>query len=160
MLAVLADDFSGAAEIAAIGRRYGLTAEVHTTFQRESAADLVVIDTHTRSGTRAAAGRRVREELTRLRSAGVDCIYYKKVDSVLRGHVAAELAHLLELWDLDRALLVPFNPSFGQGIRDGHYSIRGKPLNETRFAHDPEYPALTADVLELLGPQVVRAGTR
>jgi uncharacterized protein YgbK (DUF1537 family) len=151
MLAVLADDFTGAAEVAAIGRRYGLVAEVHTTFQPYSKADLVVVDTHTRSSTRADAGRRVAEELARLRAAGVDCLYYKKVDSVLRGHVIEELSRLLDVWGLDRALLVPFNPSFGQRIRDGHYSIRGKPLNETRFADDPEYPALTADVLELLG---------
>lgn len=153
MLAVLADDFTGAAEVAAIGRRYGLAAEVHTTFQSSSDADLVVVDTHTRSSTRAAAGRRVAEELARMRAAGVECIYYKKVDSVLRGHVIEELSRLLDVWGLDRALLVPFNPSFGQRIRDGQYSIRGKPLNETRFASDPEYPAVTADVLQLLGPR-------
>jgi D-threonate/D-erythronate kinase len=153
MLAVLADDFTGAAEVAAIGRRYGLVAEVHTTFQSQSTADLVVVDTHTRSSTRADAGRRVAEELTRLQAAGVECIHYKKVDSVLRGHVIEELSRLLDVWGLDRALLVPFNPSFGQRIRGGHYSIRGTPLNETRFADDPEYPALTADVLELLGTQ-------
>jgi uncharacterized protein YgbK (DUF1537 family) len=153
MLAVLADDFTGAAEVAAIGRRYGLVAEVHTSFQSSSDADLVVVDTHTRSSIRADAGRRVAEELARLRAAGVECVYYKKVDSVLRGHVIEELSRLLDVWGLDRALLVPFNPSFGQRIRDGQYSIRGKPLNETRFADDPEYPAVTADVLELLGPQ-------
>jgi uncharacterized protein YgbK (DUF1537 family) len=153
MLAVLADDFTGAAEVAAIGVRYGLVAEVHTTFQPGSKADLVVVDTHTRSSTRAAAGRRVAEEVAHLRTVGVDCVYYKKVDSVLRGHVVEELNRLLEVWGLGRALLVPFNPSFGQSISDGHYSIRGTPLHETRFADDPEYPAVTADVLELLGPQ-------
>jgi D-threonate/D-erythronate kinase len=153
MLAVLADDFTGAAEVAAIGHRYGLIAEVHTTFQAGSKADLVVVDTHTRSSTRAAAGRRVAEELARLRATGLECVYYKKVDSVLRGHVIEELGRLLDIWGLSRALLVPFNPSFGQSISDGHYSIRGQPLNETRFADDPEYPALTADVLELLGPR-------
>jgi uncharacterized protein YgbK (DUF1537 family) len=153
MLAVLADDFTGAAEVAAIGHRYGLVAEVHTTFQSRSTADLVVVDTHTRSSTRATAGRRVAEELGRLRAAGLECIYYKKVDSVLRGHVVEELSRLLDIWGLSRALLVPFNPSFGQSISDGHYSIRGQPLHQTRFADDPEYPALTADVLELLGPQ-------
>jgi uncharacterized protein YgbK (DUF1537 family) len=153
MLAVLADDFTGAAEVAAIGHRYGLVAEVHTTFQSGSAGDLVVVDTHTRSSTRAAAGRRVAEEVACLRAAGLECVYYKKVDSVLRGHVVEELSRLLDVWGLDRALLVPFNPSLGQRISDGRYSIRGTPLHQTGFAHDPEYPALTADVLELLGPR-------
>jgi D-threonate/D-erythronate kinase len=153
MLAVLADDFTGAAEVAAIGHRYGLVAEVHTTFQPGSTGDLVVVDTHTRSSTRAAAGRRVAEEVARLRDAGLECIYYKKVDSVLRGHVVEELSRLLDVWGLSRALLVPFNPSLGQRISDGRYSIKGTPLHQTGFALDPEYPALTADVLELLGPR-------
>jgi uncharacterized protein YgbK (DUF1537 family) len=153
MLAVLADDFTGAAEVAAIGHRYGLVAEVHTSFQGGSPADLVVVDTHTRSSARAAAGLRVADEVARLRAAGVECVYYKKVDSVLRGHVVEELSRLLDVWGLGRALLVPFNPSLGQRISDGRYSIKGTPLHQTGFAEDPEYPALTADVLELLGPR-------
>lgn len=151
MIGVLADDFTGAAEIGAIGCRYGLRAEVQTTFRRTQAADLVVLDTHTRSSTRAEAVERVGTETEGLRRAGADWIY-KKVDSVLRGHVLAEVASALDRSGLQRALLVPANPSFGQVIREGHYRIDGHPLNETRFAHDPEYPARTDDVLELLGP--------
>ena len=150
MIAVVADDFTGAAEVGAIGRRYGLAAEVHTTFRTPTDADLVVIDTHTRSSTRDEATRRVGDEVRRLREGGFDWIY-KKVDSVLRGHVVAELTRMLELEGLDRALLVPANPSLGQVIRRGQYSIDGRPLDETRFAHDPEHPAATSDVLALLG---------
>jgi uncharacterized protein YgbK (DUF1537 family) len=64
-----------------------------------------------------------------------------------------ELSRLLDVWGLERALLVPFNPSLGQRISNGRYSIGGTPLHQTGFARDPEYPALTADVLELLGPR-------
>ena len=151
MIGVLADDFTGAAEIGAIGCRYGLKAEVQTTFRRTQDADLVVLDTHTRSSTRAQAVERVGREMDGLRRGGVDWIY-KKVDSVLRGHVLAEVASALDRSGLRRALLVPANPSFGQVIREGRYRIDGHPLNETRFAHDPEHPARTDDVLELLGP--------
>ena len=150
MIAVLADDFSGAAEVAAIARRYGLLVEVHTTFQPSSSADLVVIDTDTRSTSRAEAEHRVAEEVRRLDEGGVGSVYYKKVDSVLRGHVVAELRRVLELTGRQRALLAPFNPSYGQTIRDRRYAIRGTPLDETRFAEDPEYPVRTADVVELL----------
>lgn len=151
MIAALADDFTGAAEIAAIGRRYGLTSEVHTGFDRSSAADLVVIDTLTRSCSREEAARRVARAAADLRDGGISGLYYKKVDSVLRGHVAAELATLMNEGGLERTLLVPANPSFGQLIRDGLYSIDGRPLDETRFAQDPEHPAATSDVLALLG---------
>jgi uncharacterized protein YgbK (DUF1537 family) len=151
VIGVLADDFTGAAEIGAIGCRYGLEAEVQTGFHRTEGADLVVLDTHTRSSSRAEAVKTVRREMDGLRGSGVEWIY-KKVDSVLRGHVLAEVASALDRSGLRRALLVPANPSFGQVIQEGHYRIDGHPLNETRFAHDPEHPARTDDVLELLGP--------
>lgn len=196
MMAVLADDFTGAAEIAAIGRRYGLVSEVRTSFRPAGAAkvlatdnvatrthaagtdavspqhvaadhaaasdhvvapghgatpDLVVVDTLTRSCTRGEAGRRVAEEASRLRDGGIEVLHYKKVDSVLRGHVVAELARLVADAGLRRVLLAPANPSFGQEIRGGRYSIDGLPLSETRYAQDPEHPASTSDVLELLG---------
>lgn len=151
MIGVLADDFTGAAEIAAIGCRYGLRAEVQTTFRPTDDADLVVLDTHTRSSSRAEAVERVGREMTGLKRSGAEWIY-KKVDSVLRGHVLAEVAAALDGSGLARALLVPANPSFGQVIREGRYRIDGHPLNETRFAHDPEHPARTDKVLELLGP--------
>ena len=49
MLVVLADDFSGAAEIGGIGHRYGLNTEIQLTLDTISTADLVVLDTDTRS---------------------------------------------------------------------------------------------------------------
>ncbi|MGH7551191.1 MAG: four-carbon acid sugar kinase family protein [Gemmatimonadota bacterium] len=150
MIAVVADDFTGAAEIGAIGCRYGLRAEVQTAFRPTGETDLVVIDTHTRSSSSTMAAQRVGEEMERLREAGIEWVY-KKVDSVLRGHVVAELSSALDRSGLRRALLVPANPSFGQVIRQGHYRIDGHPLNETRFALDPEHPAWTDDVLDLLG---------
>lgn len=149
MIAVLADDFTGAAEIAAIGRRYGLAAEVHTTFQPEARVGLVVVDTLTRSFPRGEAAKRVAMEAARI---GAARIAYKKVDSVLRGHVLAELSRLLDVSGMPRAVLVPANPSFGQLIHEQRYSIDGVPLDRTRFAYDPEHPAVTSDVLELLGP--------
>jgi uncharacterized protein YgbK (DUF1537 family) len=46
---------------------------------------------------------------------------------------------------------VPANPSLGRQVRRGHYFIDGIPLSETDFANDPEHPAESSDVLELLG---------
>jgi uncharacterized protein YgbK (DUF1537 family) len=76
---------------------------------------------------------------------------YKKVDSVLRGPIAAELEALLAAWGLGRCLLVPANPGLGRVIAGGEYLVQGIPLHETDFALDPEYPAQTASVMELVG---------
>jgi uncharacterized protein YgbK (DUF1537 family) len=151
VIAVIADDFTGAAEIAGVGLRYGLEGEVHAELDRNCKAELVVVDTDTRwrEGQRAAA--EVAKLAAQLGQIGPEWIY-KKVDSVLRGPVVAELEVCLSALAKDRALLVPANPSMGRQVRAGHYFIDDKPLNKTDFANDPEYPARSSDVLELLGP--------
>jgi uncharacterized protein YgbK (DUF1537 family) len=53
--------------------------------------------------------------------------------------------------DVPRALLVPANPGLGRVIKSGCYFIRGKPIDETDFRHDPEFPRLTSLVRDLLG---------
>src|SRR5262249_49786028 len=50
----------------------------------------------------------------------------------------------------NRALVLPANPSLGRIIRDGEYFVRGKPIHRTEFAHDPEYPRKSAQVLRMV----------
>ena len=150
MIAVIADDFTGAAEIGAIGLRFGLTAEVQTQFHPDSKADLLVIDTDTRSCTKEQAATKVEKVFKQLQKLCPEWIY-KKVDSVMRGHILAELTALLSASNRQRALLAPANPSMGRTISNGRYFIDSRPLNETDFANDPEYPATSSDALKLLG---------
>ena len=151
MIAVIADDFTGAAELAAVGLRYGLNAEVQTQLGHDSKADLIAIDTDTRSRTPKEAATQVQKVLQQLQEITPEWIY-KKVDSVMRGHILTELTALLTASNRQRVMLVPANPSFGRTISNGRYFINGQPLNETDFANDPEYPAVSSDVLDLLGP--------
>jgi uncharacterized protein YgbK (DUF1537 family) len=158
VILVLADDLAGAAEMGGMAWRHGLAAQVRTGAGLERAqvgppqtgVDVVVLDTDTRSCPPAEAARRVFEAAARCQSWGVSSVY-KKVDSVLRGPVAAELGALLEAMGFARALLVPANPGLGRVISGGQYLVDGVPLHETDFRHDPEYPATTANVLERLG---------
>jgi uncharacterized protein YgbK (DUF1537 family) len=151
VIAVVADDFTGAAELAAVGLRYGLNTEVQTEFNADSQARLIVVDTDTRSLPPQEAAAEVENLIIRLRQSRPDWVY-KKVDSVLRGPVIAELEAFLTAAGKERALLVPANPSFGRKIRAQHYFVNDRPLDRTDFADDPEYPAASSDVLELLGP--------
>lgn len=150
MIAVVADDFTGAAELAAVAIRYGLSAEVQTVVNSDSTADILVIDTDTRSGTPQQAATEVKNVLEQLQVVGPEWVY-KKVDSVLRGAVLAELEAVLAFFRKDRALLVPANPAFGRTIQHGQYFVNGKPLDKTAFANDPEHPAVSSGVLTILG---------
>ena len=152
MIAVIADDLSGAAEIAGAGFARGLTAEVQTECSSDSAADLIVIDTDTRSGAEPEAVACLADVTSKVRQLKPEWVY-KKIDSVLRGHVLAETAAMLNTLGKKRAVLLPANPSRGRIIRNGRYFINDVPLHQTAFGTDPEHPAHSADVLGLLGDE-------
>ncbi|MDB6020402.1 MAG: hypothetical protein JWQ04_259 [Pedosphaera sp.] len=152
MIGVIADDLSGAAELGAVGLRHGLRSEIFLGGEISGRADLVCLDTNSRSLGAEEAGERAQSAAKLLNDAGARWIY-KKVDSVLRGNVAVELEALMRTLGVPQTLLVPANPSLGRVIRAGRYFVRGQPVNETEFARDPEYPRLSSSVRELLGTQ-------
>ena len=150
MIAVLADDFTGAAELCGIALRYHLKVELNAHAERQAKPDLLVIYTNARSQSEAEAKDIIKnrlEELMALQPAWI----FKKLDSVLRGHVAAELAVQLQTEKKKAVLLAPANPSLGRTLVGGHYYIKGKPIHETGFASDPEFPIRSSEVKKMIG---------
>jgi len=150
MIVVIADDLSGAAELANAAVEAGFSAEVQMRFCAESAAEVICVDTETRSLSPEAAVARVDETARSIASVRPELIY-KKCDSLLRGHVAAETLAIARAWGRQRMLLIPANPSRQRMIRGGEYFVDGTPLAQTVFANDPEHPRRTSRVVELLG---------
>ena len=95
MIGVIADDLTGAAELGAVGLRHGLRAEIVRSGKPSGRADLVCVDTDSRSCEPAAAAKRAAAAAKMLRAAGAKWIY-KKVDSVLRGQVTAEVEAVMK----------------------------------------------------------------
>lgn len=149
MIGVIADDLTGAAEIGAIGWRHGLHAEILSDGEPGSKADLVCVDTDSRSCEPEVAAQRAAAAAKMLQAAGARWIY-KKVDSVLRGNVTPEVEAILKQLGLTRALLLPVNPSLGRTISNGEYFIHGQPIHLTEFANDPEHQRSSPRVLHLL----------
>jgi D-threonate/D-erythronate kinase len=150
-IVIIADDLSGAAELAGIAFARGLSAEVQRQFDPHSPAEVIAVDTDTRGLSEAAAAAKV-EVTTQAVIASQPAWLYKKTDSVLRGHPAAEVAAAMTAAGLPRAVFVPANPSRGRTIAGGEYAVHGMPLDRTDFAQDPEFPRRSALVSELLGP--------
>ena len=150
MIGVLADDLTGAGELAGLGLRYGLRAEVLTDPALGSDAELLCVDTDSRSCHPMEAGQRAAAAADRLAALGAGRIY-KKVDSVLRGRILAELEAVMKQLGRRRALLVPANPALRRVVRGGKYFVRDQPIHETDFRLDPEYPRRSSSVRELLG---------
>jgi len=149
MIGVIADDLTGAAEIGAVGWRHGLRAELVLAGEPSGDAELICVDTDSRSCEPNEAAHRAASAARLLRHCGVDW-FYKKTDSVLRGNVTAELEAIVNELGLDGALLVPANPSLGRTIVGGQYFVRGQLIHETGFARDPMHPRLSSNVRELI----------
>ena len=149
MIAVLADDLSGAAELAGVALRHGLTAQVQTDFQA-TGADVICLDTDSRMLSANDAAARVAGQARKVIAAGPAWLF-KKCDSVLRGPVLAEARAVAAAAGFARLLVLPTNPSRGRVIRDGHYFVGEQTLHETAFARDPLHPRATSRVADLLG---------
>lgn len=149
---VIADDLTGAAEIAGICLRYGLN--IHFTLDGiaqpcPEEAEVCIISTDTRSMSQAKAVDFTFKLCRQIKQYG-DVKLYKKTDSVLRGHVLAELKTMQLELGFSTALCIPVNPPHGRIIKNETYYIGNCPIHETSFSNDPDFPAKSSDVKKLL----------
>ncbi len=142
---VIADDITGAAEIAGIAFSKGHQVSL-VCGEGVATNQITVIATDTRSMTEAEAIAET-EQLSLFISHHSSLIY-KKTDSALRGHVVAELEALMQATGYKRAVYLPANPSKGRIVRNGIYYIGETPIAETAFSYDPEFPAKTSALRE------------
>jgi uncharacterized protein YgbK (DUF1537 family) len=77
-------------------------------------------------------------------------LLFKKIDSVLRGHVLMEVQLQQELLQLPKALIVPANPGLGRTVVNGTYLLNGQPLHQSSFSQDPEFPVYSSGIPALL----------
>ena len=153
MIIVIADDFTGAAELAGISLRYGLSTELFVGNANDSSTDVMVISADSRSYKREEAVRRVADISKQLSNKNPSLVF-KKIDSVLRGHVVDELKVQMQEMGLNKTFVLPANPSLGRTIVHGEYFVNGVKINETSFANDPEFPVRSSVIKEILNDEV------
>ncbi|HWC05452.1 MAG TPA: four-carbon acid sugar kinase family protein [Methylomirabilota bacterium] len=110
---------------------------------------VLVIDTESRERPPEEARARARWAGGVLRT-GPARLLYKKVDSTLRGRVAAEIDGMLDGAGLSATLLAPAFPAQGRVVVDGQVRVEGRPTEETPIARDPTFPPTGSSVLALL----------
>jgi D-threonate/D-erythronate kinase len=143
----IADDLTGAAEVAAGAVNRGLSAAILSQPDDACRADVVVVNSDTRDSESHAAARNVGQLCSALEPTRFELIY-KKTDSVCRGPVRAELLAMMTALNRKRAVFVPQNPSKLRTVRDGIYRIGSVELNQTEFGLSH---AKVANVRELIG---------
>lgn len=149
----LADDLSGAldagAAFHAAGRRVRLV-EATDRWRPAVAGEIVGVNTESRNLPPDKAAARVRAALAHAAAGGARLVF-KKIDSTLRGPVAAELAAVREHLPGHRILLCPANPAAGRTVERGQLLVRGVPVLATEFARDPAAPVQEGDLRRLAG---------
>lgn len=158
MIAVIADDLTGAAELAGISLRYGLSVSVHLDNAIDSDADVVIISTDSRSMQKAAAVYCTADAVEAVMDYQPSLLY-KKIDSVLRGYVIDEVKVQMELSEKGKAFILPANPSLQRTISKGEYFIQGKKITDTAFINDPEFPISNAGITAMLHDEAVQVLT-
>jgi 4-hydroxythreonine-4-phosphate dehydrogenase len=124
---IVADDLSGAADCAAAFARAGRRVIVRLDARAAaSRADVLAIDLDTRRRSKSAAERIVAAALRRHARPGD--LVYKKIDSTLRGHVAAELAAARAALPGRGVLVAPAFPAQGRVVRRGRVFVHGRAL--------------------------------
>ena len=150
-LVIVADDLTGAADSAALMTRLGRTSIVLDADGEWPADDVLAVDTDSRHRDPEVAAARV-ADATR-RAAGLGAQVVKKIDSTLRGNVAAELRAMSDVLaeSGERVLLVvaPAFPATSRTTIGGVVHVDGERL----AAHGSD-----GDVAGLLERGGIRAG--
>jgi D-threonate/D-erythronate kinase len=156
-IAIVADDLTGAADAGVQFVRAGHRTAV--VFHGEAApadVDAVSFDTDSRTMPAGFAAKRVVGVARKVRDARV---VYKKLDSTLRGNVAAELSAAFGASGRERAIVAPAFPDAGRTTVRGAQLVHGVPVDETETRYDPRTPVREAHVPTLLRDAFSSVGT-
>lgn len=149
MVIVIADDFTGAAEIGGIGLRYGYDVHLYTSSDDDFKGDMMIFATNMRAMEESSAMKILQDLLLKVKDLPNSMIFLK-LDSVFRGHVKISLQTALKFLKKNRVIFIPANPSLDRTIENGIYYYQGKPLMEAGFFSDSVSENRTSHVFDLI----------
>lgn len=162
MIGVIADDVTGATDVAAALSRSGLRTLLSLSAdlgERDSLndADAIVIGLKTRSITVSDAIAQSLAALEALREAGADRFYLKycsTFDSTSEGNIGPVTEALADRLHAGIVITTPAAPLHGRTVYHGHLFVGDTLLHETHMRDHPVTPMRDSSVLRLLAPQV------
>lgn len=146
---IVADDFTGANDTGVQLKRRGVPTSVVFSSEFIASEGSFVLDTESRALGPEEAVAAVRAGLK-----GVDLTAFgrvmKKVDSTLRGSVAAEIKAVDELYGSELVVFAPALPDLGRTTVGGVHLLKGIPITRTELAKDPKTPVTEDNITRLL----------
>lgn len=161
MLGIIADDFTGATDIATMLRRSGHRVAVvieDGTLSSEQLAglDAVVVALKSRSGSKEDAVTASLDALRRLQTWGANRFYVKycsTFDSTAEGNIGPVLDAVSEELGVQRCVVVPSLPANHRTVYNGHLFVGAELLENSSMRHHPLTPMTHSRVADLLRPQ-------
>ncbi|AOF53353.1 hypothetical protein BKG91_04285 [Rodentibacter caecimuris] len=159
MLGVIADDFTGASDIASFLVENGLnTVQMNgvpnTTLTEK--VDAIVISLKSRSNPVEEAIEQSLQALDWLQKSGCSQFYFKycsTFDSTEKGNIGPVTDALLEALNDDFTVITPALPINGRTIFNGYLFVGNLLLNESGMRHHPITPMKDANLMRLMDAQ-------
>ncbi len=157
-LGVIADDVTGATDLASVLRRDGFSV-VQTLGVPGSVpppADVVVVSLKTRTAPVKEAIAAARAASAYLTSAGAAQIYFKycsTFDSTDRGNIGPVIASLLAELRSSFTIACPAYPALARTVYQGHLFVGAQLLSESSMRDHPLTPMTDANLVRVLAKQ-------
>jgi uncharacterized protein YgbK (DUF1537 family) len=159
---IVADDLTGALDVAGPFANRGHPTWVAVDHRQVeaaqfAAAQVLSVNATSRHLPAALAASLVQETIARLCPPQTE-ILIKKIDSTLRGNVAAETLAAMQASGRPNAIVIPAFPAQGRTVADGIVHVQGVPLPQTPFARDALSPPPSEPldrVMRAAAPQAV-----
>jgi hypothetical protein len=157
-LGVIADDFTGAIDVAVGLYEAGLRTTVLTQpkFIDRFDVDAVVIALKTRSCNPDEATRLSVESANELIHFGANQIYFKycsTFDSTKLGNIGPVADALSDLLESPLTVIAPAYPANNRTVSDGNLFINSRLLSESHMRHHPLNPMTNSNLVELIEMQ-------
>lgn len=160
MIGVIADDFTGATDIAGLLARSGSDIRLHAGLpspMADTVGDAEVIALKCRTIPVDEAIADATAALDRLLARGATHIYWKycsTFDSTERGNIGPVAEALMAQLNVHQTVYCPAFPENGRSVYRGHLFVGDQLLSDSPMRHHPLTPMTDSSILRLLTPQV------
>ena len=162
VLGCIADDFTGATDLAGLLARAGVRVSLRTGIPKAPPADTApfeVIALKCRTAPVAEAVAECRRALAWLRQAGATRFFWKycsTFDSTPDGNIGPVAEALMDDLGVSQTIYCPAFPENGRAIFMGNLFVGRQPLAESPMRDHPLTPMRDSNLMRLLSPQVTR----
>lgn len=151
-IGIISDDLTGANDSGVQLAKKHLSSTVVFDYETSTLAtkpDVLIVDTDSRAKKQEEAYKAAYQGALFLQKEGYQHVY-KKVDSTLRGNIAAELSAVEQVYQPEVVVIAPAFPKMKRQTIDGNHYVNGVLITDTEFSKDPKTPVTEAFIPELL----------